>query len=457
MCIPLDEEDGAVSEAALPKLRMALQGKTCVAAGCGLSRRCAPVIIEEILRCGLPAVFDADALNIISEDEKLKALLGKGHIITPHPGEARRLLGRELTDPLTDAAALGATGASAALKGASTVIYAGGKLYISAAGCAGSKRRVRPGGRQRHDSIVTGIRTAGFIQMPYVFCGDERRFILYGCPAFIDGIAVGAGCLALGDGAGERVLRGVGHRAADAGLMIPFAVARMPDQYVAGFFRLRHGFCRDRRIGSGRSGDGRCRRIQGRHTVDIIPGAAGIAGSIPVRGTYLVQQHGGVGIGAGFAAGPDVPVIIASDEDRGRFFSGPLFFKRAAVGAGLEEWLDCIDESFSEMVLRKIEEKGMTNAECYKKANIDKKLFSKIKGNPQYKPKKNNALALAVALELSLEETQELLMKAGMALSHSDKFDIIVEYYIVHGQYDIFEINEMLFNYDQPLLGGAIY
>lgn len=137
MCIPLDEEDGAVSEAALPKLRMALQGKTCVAAGCGLSRRCAPVIIEEILRCGLPAVFDADALNIISEDEKLKALLGKGHIITPHPGEARRLLGRELTDPLTDAAALGATGASAALKGASTVIYAGGKLYISAAGCAG--------------------------------------------------------------------------------------------------------------------------------------------------------------------------------------------------------------------------------------------------------------------------------------------------------------------------------
>jgi len=129
----------------------------------------------------------------------------------------------------------------------------------------------------------------------------------------------------------------------------------------------------------------------------------------------------------------------------------------AAVGAGLDEWLDCIDESFSEMVLRKIEEKGMTNAECYKKANIDKKLFSKIKGNPQYKPKKNNALALAVALELSLEETQELLMKAGMALSHSDKFDIIVEYYIVHGQYDIFEINEMLFNYDQPLLGGAIY
>lgn len=133
-----------------------------------------------------------------------------------------------------------------------------------------------------------------------------------------------------------------------------------------------------------------------------------------------------------------------------------LFDDYFAPEGSLDDWLDQIDESFSEMMVRKIKEKGMTNADCYKKANIDKKLFSKIKGNPQYKPRKANALAIAVALELTLDETKELLMKAGLALSHSDKFDLIVEYFILHGRYDIFEINEMLFHHDQPLLGGSL-
>ena len=122
----------------------------------------------------------------------------------------------------------------------------------------------------------------------------------------------------------------------------------------------------------------------------------------------------------------------------------------------IEDALNMIDESFAEMVLRLIKEKGLKNSECYKRANIDKKLFSKIVNNPGYKPKKTTALALAVALELPLEETKELLMKAGLAISHSDKFDIIVEFFIKRRQYDIFEINEMLYAFDQPLLGGAI-
>lgn len=124
--------------------------------------------------------------------------------------------------------------------------------------------------------------------------------------------------------------------------------------------------------------------------------------------------------------------------------------------SSLEDALNQIDESFSQMIQRLIKERGMKNADCYKKANIDKKLFSKIINNVHYNPKKTTALALAVALELSLDETKELLMKAGLALSHSEKFDIIVEFFIMKGNYDIFEINEMLYEFDQPLLGGVL-
>lgn len=126
----------------------------------------------------------------------------------------------------------------------------------------------------------------------------------------------------------------------------------------------------------------------------------------------------------------------------------------SAKNKTLAEYMKAMDKPFAYKLFDYIDSKGMTDVECYKKANVDKKTFSKIKCNPQtYKPSKQTAVAFAIALELTLDETQDLLASAGLTLSCSFTFDKIIRYYLQKGVYDIFEINEALFEFDQVLLG----
>lgn len=121
----------------------------------------------------------------------------------------------------------------------------------------------------------------------------------------------------------------------------------------------------------------------------------------------------------------------------------------------IEDRLKRQDISFRDKLFKLIDERGLSDPEVYKNANVSKQVFSKIRSNASYTPKKSTVLALAVSLKLSLVETDELLSYAGFTLSRNNRADIIVSYFIEKGIYNYMKINEVLFDYDQPLLGSV--
>ena len=149
---------------------------------------------------------------------------------------------------------------------------------------------------------------------------------------------------------------------------------------------------------------------------------------------------------------------LGSSQDEQTAFDATICDKAMpapqATGMDLNSWLEQVDEPLSQVILDLIDERGLTDAEVYNRANISRQVFNKIKNQPSYHPGKSTVLALCVALELDLAQTSEVLSRAGYAFNPSAKFDLAIKYFIINGIYDQFEINKALFALDLPLLGA---
>lgn len=176
--------------------------------------------------------------------------------------------------------------------------------------------------------------------------------------------------------------------------------------------------------------------------------------------------------------GPAEHMPLISEADEERVYSGAMtadlqpdakedmipaakhpampYYTAREEDVSLDDMLKTTGETFQQRLLHLIDDSGMSDSAVYKKANIDRRVFSKMRSKKDYRPKKETAVAFAIALELDMETTEDLLARAGIAFSPSDRFDLIVQYFVIHRNYDIFEINAALFKYGQPIL-GAVY